>query len=337
MTYAVLLHPGHARVYLEDAERIALRELEAMAEGAALGETEEVLLGGERYLLLRRDGELSREELKLLARFSGFFALFEEREGWLRPLESPEARLYPEKLNTILKYTGKTNERFTRMLVNLALAACRAGRPRKLLDPLAGKGTTLFEGLTLGLDVVGVEQNGQWFRDCKSYLTRFLREERLKHEVQTARPRTEQGKKTADAFTVTTAGSKEQFRRGEVQTFQLFHGDTGDLRGLVRKGSVQALVSDLPYGVQHAARGKEAVSRSALKLLEEALPGWGETLQAGAGVALAFNEFTTPFRQVAETLERGGFRVLNGEPDYLHRVDQAIRRNVVVARKEHRT
>ena len=103
MTYAVLLHPGHARVYLEDAERIALRELEAMAEGAALGETEGVLLGGERYLLLRRDGELSREELKLLARFSGFFALFEEREGWLRPLESPEARLYPEKLNTILK------------------------------------------------------------------------------------------------------------------------------------------------------------------------------------------------------------------------------------------
>ena len=143
MKYAVLLHPGHARVYLEDAERIALRELEAMVESAALGEVSGARWGGKSYLLLQRDHELSQEELVLLARFSGFFALFEERDGWLRPVEPPVAHVFPEKLNTILKYNGKTSERFTRLLDK----PCKTSLPpgRSISSPLIRNSNNIWE------------------------------------------------------------------------------------------------------------------------------------------------------------------------------------------------
>ena len=50
------------------------------------------------------------------------------------------------------KYKGKTNEAFTMHLINQALCAAKLpeGRPVTLLDPMCGRGTTLFQAVNRG-------------------------------------------------------------------------------------------------------------------------------------------------------------------------------------------
>ena len=45
-----------------------------------------------------------------------------------------------------------------------------------MCDPLAGGGTTLFTALTLGADVVGVEQNAQDVQSTATFLRQYARE-----------------------------------------------------------------------------------------------------------------------------------------------------------------
>ena len=58
--------------------------------------------------------------------------------------------------------------------------------------------------------------------------------------------------------------------------------------------------------------------------------------EKSGAVVLAYNEFTIKYDKLAAILEQAGFIVLRDEPyiGYLHRVDQAIKRNIIVARKE---
>ena len=44
-------------------------------------------------------------------------------------------------------------------MINVAVFSCTAAKADRitLLDPVAGKGTTLFEGLTMGFDCCGIE------------------------------------------------------------------------------------------------------------------------------------------------------------------------------------
>lgn len=59
-------------------------------------------------------------------------------------------------------------------------------------------------------------------------------------------------------------------------------------------------------------------------------------MKKGGAVVLAYNEFTIKYDELVAILEQAGFMVLRDEPytGYLHRVDQAIKRNIIVARKE---
>ena len=71
------------------------------------------------------------------------------------PLFGREAPRIGGDLPGILKYKGKTNETFTQLLVNLAWLA--GGMPEKvhILDPMCGRGTTLFIALNRGWDATG--------------------------------------------------------------------------------------------------------------------------------------------------------------------------------------
>ena len=72
---------------------------------------------------------------------------------------------------------------------------------------------------------------------------------------------------------------------------------------------------------------------NAAKLVAEVAPGWLKALRPGAGVALAYNSLTTPRHQLAAAMEQAGFEVLPQVEGLEHRVDQAILRDVLVARK----
>ncbi|WP_432405488.1 hypothetical protein [Wukongibacter sp. M2B1] len=106
---------------------------------------------------------------------------------------------------------------------------------------------------------------------------------------------------------------------------------------MVKKKSCDVIISDLPYGVQHGSKGdrNSNMSRSPIGLLREAIPAWYHVLKTKGSIALSYNEFTMKYEAVAEVLEENRFKVLDEAPynSYLHRVDQSINRNLIVAVK----
>mgnify|MGYP003300692925 CR=1 FL=1 len=118
MEYLLLANPGHNR-------GAAVAELSRLLPGCKAEEGE---IGGQPAFRLTCESPLEGQALEACAKSSLFYALFEVVGDLLRPVTVADWRYLPESLNTILKYPGKTNEQFTRMMVNLALAAAQTTR-----------------------------------------------------------------------------------------------------------------------------------------------------------------------------------------------------------------
>ncbi len=329
--YILLPHPGHSRLFLDRAAGAAVRELEALLPGCAV--TAEQTAGLACFRLTSPE-PLSQAALADCARASLFYALFEEREnGLLRPVEAPQWRYLPDSLNTILKYPGKTNEQFTRMLVNLAVWAGGGLRERPtLLDPMCGQGTTLFEAALRGWNAVGLEVQQQPVQKGVTYFLKFLETGRYKHKRSEER-RTLAGKRIARAVTVEYAAEKDAWYAGDTRRLRIFHADSALCGQLLPKESCHLLACDLPYGVQHGSSGQEGLRRDASALVRACAPGWYAALCRGAGAALAYNTLTTPREALADAMEAAGFAVLPAAAELEHRVDQAISRDILLARK----
>lgn len=333
--YALLPGPGYSRTYAQSARALALPELAALARRmeAPVSDIAEGDITGTPCLTFSAPA-LSDGDRQALGWLSCFYVLFAREGELLRPLTVPDGRSFPDSLNGILKYSGKTNEQFTRLLTNLAWAACRTGAARpRLLDPLAGKGTTLFEGLIRGWDVTGVELNATWWREAEGYLTRFLKQGRYKHKAAADSRSDGQGRRLARGWSVALASTREDWESDRAQHCHFWQADTRQLHHFIKKHSHDILVADLPYGVQHAGQGGGTKPLSPAALLKAALPAWHGALKPGAGVALSYNEYTVSREELLALLPQHGFTVLTDPPftGYRHRVDLGITRDVVVA------
>ncbi|SHI26254.1 TRM11 family SAM-dependent methyltransferase [Ferrimonas marina] len=339
--YAILANPGHNRIYLDAALPIAQQELQAMcaAVGSPILGFEPPLAGLPASLCFRTETPLSEPALAAMAAASIYYALFEVLDGGLlKPVVVPDIYTFPPGMSQILKYVGKTNEQFTRLMINLGLAACGTGSERiRLVDPMCGKGTTLYEGMVRGFDVEGIEINGKWVQEIQAYMVRYLKMGKYKHKVTKSRRNGPDGKKVADSFVLDTAANKADYAAGNTQSFKLYSGDTRQANLLLKRNSCDLLVSDLPYGVQHGNKNAKdsKLERSALGLLEQALPAWHHGLKPKGALVISFNEFTMKWQEVAPLLDQAGFEVGAEAPftGYLHRVDQSINRNLIVATK----
>lgn len=255
----------------------------------------------------------------------------------LQPHPLPDVNRYPSDLLTTLKYQGKTNEQFTALMLHLAAAASQtkgdlnAGTLR-VLDPVAGRGTTLNQALMWGLSPVGVDIDKKDAELYRAFLTGWLREHRYKHTAQ-AQKLTVNKKALGSQFHAELAVSKEAAKAGQQQSLELYTADTTNVGAFIKARSIDAIVADLPYGVQHGARSGASLQRSPLELLSAALPAWKGTLREGAAMALAFNRYTASFEAVAELLAKHGLTVLNNSGDFRHRVDASIDRDIVIARR----
>lgn len=340
--YVILANPGHNRIYFETSMKIARLELEALSLAYNLEITEigKDDMGLPASICFQTNRELTEEDFEVLGFSSIYYALFEVVEGGLlRPVKVPDFHTFPEGMVKILKYSGKTNEQFTRLMVNLGLSACQTKSEKiTLCDPMCGKGTTLYEGFIRGFDVRGVEINAKWSQEIQTYVRRFLKEGRFKHRAERLSRMNARGKKFADGFQVTAAVSKENFKADQVQAFQLFHADTRKVNLLIKNKSIDLIVSDLPYGVQHGSKQAQStgMERSPLELMKAAIPAWVRMLKQNGSMVLSFNELTMKYEDLAAVLEKNGLTVLNEAPytGFLHRVDQSINRNLIVAVKK---
>ena len=339
--YALLLRASANRVYGAALPALAAAELAVLdveVLGAGLPAAAARTLGGVEYLVVEAAAPVDEDAVAALSNLSALHALYELEGELLRPLPVRPLRRQDDDVVTIQRYAGKTNEALTHLLVNLALAAgpgtfgrVLAGERVRLLDPTCGRGTTLNRAVVYGLDAVGVEQDARDVDAYEAFFLGWLKDKRLKHQVDRARLR--KGR-AAPARRWTVAYGAKGDPTG-MRVVDVVQDDTVRVGDHLGARSVDALVADLPYGVQHAATADGRTRRAPDDLLAEALPAWRSVLRPGAGVALSWNRRTLPRPRLVELLGVHGYELRRPEDDeaFVHRVDRSITRDVVVARR----
>ncbi|MBA2287482.1 MAG: hypothetical protein H0W02_18570 [Ktedonobacteraceae bacterium] len=334
MKLAFKMTPQRNTQYTNMVETLAAPELLASPLGSAIVEIAPLMLGGQGYLLATLKPDALPEQADLLevcTRLGATSEVYEyyERIGevpgpLLRPLEPTWGPFVPLAMAETRRYKGKTNEIFTQVLLNMAIFA-GAYREQfcgqlRVLDPLAGGGTTLFVALAAGYNAFGIEQVRQDVETTAVFSKQYFNSEHIPYkEVDERRRR---------------AGHRYQFevgRKGDTRLLVLAHGDTcqADLhmRELQGGSHMHAIIADLPYGIQHF--GELA------PLLRRALPIWSDLLLPGGTLALAWNATHIDRQPLVELIEQATPLHVRNEPPYTtlaHTVDRVIkRRDVLVA------
>jgi len=342
-SYALLVSPSANRVYARSAAALTVAELAVLGEtvlAGRLGEAAVEEVAGVEYVTV--EGDLDEGALRFVANVSTVLALFERRGDDFRPVPLQRLDCLDDDLLSILKYQGKTNELFTKLLLNVtvlaSLSAERMLRDRlRVLDPLCGRGTTLNQVLMYGWHAAGVERDAHDFDAYAAFLPRWLKDKRLKHTAATAKLRRD-GRALGRRLDVELATSKDAWTAGDTISLSLALADTRATAEVFKAASIDAIVTDAPYGVQHGSHGgpgDDGLHRRPLELLAAALPGWVRVLRPGGAVGIAVNTRTCPRDQALSLLADAGLEPRD-DPAYRgfeHRVDQAIQRDIVVAVK----
>ncbi len=327
--YALLLAPSTNRVYADQAAQMSQAELSAYAGVLSddISDIGEATLGGVPYLVF--DASLTARDIAYVSTLSAAYALFERVDDeLLRPIALAPPAAFDSDLITIPKYAGKTNEQFTRLLLNLTvLASASAPKmpdgPITVCDPLCGRGTTLTTALMYGYDAIGIEIDAKDVEALEAFLKTYLRRKRMKHTADMVPVRRE-GRRAARRLDVTIQGTRK---------VTVLQADTTRLEGLIRRDCADVLVADLPYGVQHGSHHDDlGLTRSPLDLLERALPGWLPLLRTGGALGLSWN-LKVAKRELAEDILLANGLEIVPQADFAHRVDQGIERDVLIARK----
>ena len=240
---------------------------------------------------------------------------------WQPHRHQGEPRL-PLDLVTARRYRGKTNELFTQFLCNVARHASdfseQPWTDLRVVDPLAGGGTTLLVALSLGADVAGVEKSPQDVESTAAFLRAYTREKGIPCKVQEERLR--------------GVGRRWWFRVGRAPQGQciLALGETARAEDLLRGvRPPHLIVTDLPYGIQHHG--------PLVALLDDALPVWAGLLLPGGALAFSWDATRFSREEMLAIVGREGRLAVLHDPPYdalAHRVDRVIRRrDVLVARR----
>ncbi len=334
--YALLILPSANRVYADAAVDLTMAELAVFNStvlDGRLNDLAKTTIGGLPYISFTAPS-LAERDVAYLANAASMYALFERQGDLLRPVAMRGLARLDDDLITIPKYAGKTNEQFTKLLLNVtvlsSVSAVRMldGRLR-ILDPLCGRGTTLNQALTYGYDVAGIDLDGKDFEAYASFLKTYLQRKRIKHRAEVTPVRREK-KLVARRLTVslTPPGSMEAL------SVDVLHADTVTAPEFFKPGSFDAIVADAPYGVQHGSRTVAAgLRRAPLDLLREAVPGWVRLLRPGAALGISWNTQVARRDDAGAVLADSGLTVLQDGPygQFRHRVDQSITRDILVA------
>ncbi len=246
-----------------------------------------------------------------LANVSGCYALFEVTgDSLLRPVDLRRLDRYDDDLITIQKYPGKTNEQFTKLLLNVTLmASAFAGQmvDRKLsvLDPLCGRGTTLNQALMYGYDAAGIDLDQKDFDAYATFIKTWLKRKRIKHKADYDGPVRREGKTIGRRLQISLAASKDEHRAGQTQRLDVVCADTTRAPEFFRPAAFDVVVADAPYGVQHGSRGPAArLARRPQDLLAAAAPGWAALLRPGGALGIAINTLVAPREAAASILAK---------------------------------
>lgn len=326
-TLLAQIAPQRSTQYADLASQLAPVELQMSSIGSQLSQLTPVQLAAQsclRFDLPTLPTPNQCRELGQLATTSAYFEYFEQLEGlsgpFLRPIETPFQPKLPAELVMTRRYRGKTNELFTHFLCNLArFSSGWANEPwsnLRLLDPLAGGGTTLFTGLMLGAQVAGVEQSEQDVQSTATFLRQYLQETGIVGQAKEERFK--------------KVGRRWVFAIGKPpQQCILAQADTADSAVILPGFKPHLIVTDLPYGIQH--------NGPLLELLHKALPVWAALLPPTGVLAFAWDATRVPRNEMVKIVEAASSLFVRNDALFAtlaHRVDRVIKtRDVLVAQR----
>ncbi len=118
MKYAILINNKHYLTYNKNSDNIILSEFNILNE--SLNFAKDIKLEnicGLNYLIF--DAEDIKKYLTKISTLSFLLGIFEYKEGYLKPIEKEFKEFINPNISSILKYSGKTNEYFTRLMINI--------------------------------------------------------------------------------------------------------------------------------------------------------------------------------------------------------------------------
>lgn len=254
--YGLLILPSTNRVYADAAAGLTIAELEVFNQtvlDGRLSEIREIRLGGVPYVMLSAE-RLGERDVAYLANLSSIYALFRVEDGLLAPVELRRLDKFDDDLITIPKYQGKTNEQFTKLLLNVTLVSSASGpelldRRLSVLDPLCGRGTTLSQAIMYGYDAAGLDLDQRDFDAYAAFLRTWLRRKRIKHHIEVNRIRRDKrflGRRLDASIGLT----KEGYKAGDQVTVRYVNADTVAALEFFGAKTFDVIVADTPYGVQ---------------------------------------------------------------------------------------
>ncbi|MEC8050733.1 MAG: hypothetical protein VX210_08055 [Myxococcota bacterium] len=311
MHYSLLISPLTQSAFFKESTDIAVAEVEFMT-GVKPAHRK---VGTLEFLELDFEGPP-----QTLSRLSTIAGIFSRTETGLSPLDiTPEFGL-PRELVFGAKYPGKTNEVLTHLALNIAskLSSTAHGQQATLLDPMAGRGTTLLWATRYGFEADGIEADSKALVDFQREVKKCTKLQRIKHKEDGGQlphlKKADDGRYSSFDFKTAKA--------------RLIHGDSRELhRFLGQKKRYSMLVSDLPYGVQHFA-GKE---RNPLNTLRDAASTWSKALKAGGAMVLIYNAFIPKRSEIVEVFQENNLKL--HDESFSHRVSESIKRELVIFTK----
>lgn len=332
MKYCFQLLP-HANFHYREANRtLGLNELSMMLRAIGIESPLSIESIGASDFMTFDAPALNTSQLNYLAHHSSLLMLCTAENDLLRPLEADRTPYLPADLSEVLKYKGKTSAPFTRMMINCAMSLAKPSPDAVplVLDPICGRGTTLFCALEQGYHAAGIEIDRIDLRETMNYFERYCAYHHLKRTLKQSAETC--GKASVPSAVYTLSSTKEAFQAGDTRTLRLFNGDTGLADRLMRKTPADIIVGDLPYGIQHAPQAGQK-TEPFLHMMARVLPAWRKALRPGGAMALSYNVLTLPRAKLAELVAASGFTVMTGGvyDQFEHFVEQAVHRDVLFA------
>jgi hypothetical protein len=314
MLVDLLVSPRAEGAYFESVVEVARAEVGLHLPDAAVEVVEHPM-----FLRLRLD--VAETALPMLARLSfvqGLFAV--ETDGCLRVLDASPGFRLPSALVEGAKYRGKTHEVLTLLALNVAAATCSVPPevPLKVLDPMAGRGTTLLWAARLGWSATGIERDPAAIADLQRHVKKQCKVHRIKHK-ETRGTVGRKGKSGPGTFV--------RYSFDDV-SIRLLTGDARHTRPLLQGERFPLIVSDLPYGIQHK---RDDGWRDPTSVLASCAPEWTERLLPGGSLVLAFNTYLPKRDVLAELFESAGLTVHPFTAP--HRMSESIVRDLLVCSK----
>ncbi|EAR10997.1 TRM11 family SAM-dependent methyltransferase [Reinekea blandensis] len=308
---ALLISPETKSAYFQEAVSVAEQEFRWVMPGFDCRLEQR---GPFNFLFTQADAE----HYPLLLRLSFCQGLFVCEGDRFQPINlEPEFALH-EDFVFGSKFKGKTNERLTQLLLNVGLAALpdHAKAHAKVLDPLAGRATSLLWAMRYGLNAWGIEPDGKAQDDVRQLVKKWCKVRRQSHRLR-------------DGVLGNTGRKKDgQFIEFAVEPvkFRLAQGDARQADQLFPKEKFDLLISDVPYGVQHFAGDG---TRNPLSLIEQALPAWKAVMKKHSQLVLAFNSYLPQRDALIQVLGDAGLTVADFSAP--HRMSESIVRDVMIA------